>query len=296
MKRTTYGSLWMLVAAFFFACMGVLVKIGAQKLSSTELVFYRSLFGLAAVFLLARGKQATLATPHWRRQLWRSLTGFVSLVFFFYAIANLPLATAITLNYTSPLFLAVLTLFFLRQHSRPVLHFTIAIGFVGVALLLQPSLNESQWLAGVVGLLSGLLAGVVYLQIVELGRLGEPAWRTVFYFTLTCTVGSGLWMLVHEFHALTLADLALLFAMGACATLAQLAMTRAYGEGNPLVSGSLAYATVVLASLFGIVLWHETLSPLSWLGIVLIIAAGVISTLRLPSFRKSRQPHVLDSR
>lgn len=267
----------MLAAGFFFACMGVLVKIGAQKFTSAELVFYRSLFGLFTILLLVLGRNRPLATRHWKIHLSRSVLGFVSLVLFFYAIAHLPLATAVTLNYTAPLFLAVLTLFYLRNAAKPVLLLAVVIGFAGVTLLLQPSFDESSWHAAWLGLLSGLLAGIVYLQVTRLAHLGEPEWRTVFYFTLVCTLGSGLWMLLHRFHSVSAADLLLLSAMGACATLAQLAMTRAYGDGAPLVAGSLAYSTVVLASLFGIVLWDEMLSPASWLGIALIVLSGAIS-------------------
>lgn len=295
MTPTTYGSLWMLLACVFFACMGVLVKIGSEKFSVAELVFYRSLFGLVFIFLFTRHHELTLITPHWRKQLARSLTGYASLTFYFYAFAMLPLATAVTLNYTSPIFLALLSLFFLRGENRIILHFAILLGFIGVTILLQPSMSGSQGLAGFAGLLSGILAGVVCLQIVDLGRLGEPAWRTVFYFTLVCTLGSGLWMLLHEFHAITLVDAALLFAMGSCATLAQLAMTRAYSEGNPLVSGSLAYGTVVLASLFGILLWNETLSLLNWVGILLIVMSGVISTVRLPGLAKTHGKITLEA-
>jgi drug/metabolite transporter (DMT)-like permease len=96
-----------------------------------------------------------------------------------------------------------------------------------------------------------------------------------------CTIGSGVWMLIHQFHGLTLLDL-LLSAMGACATLAQLAMTRAYRKGDPLIAGSLAYSTVVLASLFGILLWGETLSAASWVGVGLIVLSGIISLGNTP--------------
>lgn len=277
----------MLVAAFFFACMGALVKLGAQKFSSNELVFYRSLFGLLVIVGITRFGHKPLATPLWKKQITRSLAGFGSLALFFYAISELPLAAAVTLNYTAPLFLAVLTLFYLRGDSKPILLVAILIGFVGVALLLQPSFSSDEWLAAVLGLISGLLAGIVYLQITQLGRLGEPDWRTVFYFTLTCTVLSGLWMLLHTFHALTPGDLLLLFALGTCATLAQLAMTRAYRKGNPLVASSLSYSTVVLASLFGIALWDEQLALSSWLGVILIILSGVISVHQTAMARKT---------
>ena len=292
MKPAAIGNLWMLVAGLFFACMGALVKIGAQTFSSNELVFYRSLFGLLTIFILTRGGKS-LATRHWKLHLSRSLLGFASLALYFYAITELPLATAVTLNYTSPLFLAVLTLVYMRSEAKPTLLLAIVIGFAGVALLLQPSFSGGTWLAALLGLISGLLAGIVYLQVTQLGRLGEPEWRTVFYFTLVCTLGSGLWMLIHQFHALTWGNLGLLVAMGACATLAQLAMTRAYRKGDPLVAGSLAYSTVILSSLLGILLWQETLSPTGWLGVALIVASGIVSLRGRMGFDKSTQAPTL---
>lgn len=293
MKRVAAGNLWMLVAGFFFACMGVLVKVGAETLSSNELVFYRSLFGLMTIFVLTRSSGRSLATQRWKLHLWRSLAGFVSLILYFYAIAELPLATAVTLNYTSPLFLAALALFYMPRATKPVLLWAIVTGFVGVALLLQPSFTAGTWLPALLGLISGLLAGVAYLQVTQLGRLGEPEWRTVFYFTLLSTLGSGLWMLVHQFHALSLRDLLLLAAMGACATLAQLAMTRAYRKGEPLVAGSLAYSTVILSSAFGFVLWGETITPTGWAGVAMIVFSGILSLRGRTGFDKSTQAPTL---
>jgi len=84
-------------------------------------------------------------------------------------------------------------------------------------------------------------------------------------------------MLIHHFCPLSIEDLPILASLGTCATIAQLAMTRAYRTGNPLVVGSLAYTTVLLASLFGILLWKEMLSIDRWLAIVIIISSGVMS-------------------
>lgn len=84
-------------------------------------------------------------------------------------------------------------------------------------------------------------------------------------------------MLTHHFSPIEFKDLPILAGLGTCATIAQLAMTRAYRTGNPLVVGSLAYTTVVLASLFGILLWKEMLSMDRWLAIALIISSGVMS-------------------
>jgi drug/metabolite transporter (DMT)-like permease len=156
----------------------------------------------------------------------------------------------------------------------------IAVGFCGVVLLLHPTLERDQLLPGLLGLISGFLAGVAYLNVKQLGILGEPAARVVFYFSLIASAGSGTWMLFDQVHAITLPDLAILLGLGSTATLAQLAMTYAHRVGNTLVVSSLAYSTIVFASLFGILLWNEVLPLSSWLGMAFIIASGVLS-LRL---------------
>ena len=159
-KLPNLGSLWMLVAALGFAIMGVLVKIGAQKFSAAELVFYRSLFGLISIWLFIIMQKLPLATPYIGKHMSRSLVGFASLVLFFYAIAHLPLATAITLNYTSPLFLAVLMPLMLHEKPRKILLLALVIGFIGVSLLLKPTISQDSWFAGLLGLFSGVGAAL----------------------------------------------------------------------------------------------------------------------------------------
>jgi len=271
------GSLWMLVAALGFAVMGALVKVGAQKFSSAELVFYRSIFGLAVIWAYIMINKLPLATPVLNKQMSRALVGFASLVLFFYAIAHLPLATAITLNYTSPLFLAVLTPLLLHEKLKKNLAATLMLGFIGVVILLKPVFTQQDWLAGCIGLLSGMGAAWAYVHVKQLGKLNEPDWRTVFYFTLVSTIGGGCWMLFHTFTAISMQDLPVLLGLGFFATIAQLAMTRAYRTGNTLVVASLAYTTIVIASLLGALYWREYLDVESLCAIGLIVLSGIIS-------------------
>ncbi|MDP1766046.1 MAG: DMT family transporter [Methylotenera sp.] len=281
-KLPNLGSLWMLVAALGFAIMGALVKVGAQKFSGGELVFYRSIFGLMVIWLYIAANKLPLATPVMYKQISRALVGFASLVLFFYAIAHLPLATAITLNYTSPLFLAVFTPFLLHEKPKKTLYIGLVIGFIGISLLLKPNFNSADWLAGSLGLLSGIGAALAYVHVKQLGKANEPDWRTVFYFTLISTIGAGLWMLFDSFNQVEWQDLPVLLGLGLSATIAQLAMTRAYRTGNTLVVASLAYVTVLLASLFGVIWWQEHLSFDAWIAIALIILSGVISIRTTP--------------
>lgn len=271
-------SLWMIAASFFFACMGVCVKLAAESFSAAEIVFYRSAISLVMVFALMRFRRILIATAHWRVQFQRSGSGFISLLMYFYAISMLPLATAVTLAYTSPLFLAVYLGWFGKARLHRGMFGALVLGFVGVALLLRPTLDADQWLGGLIGLACGMTAGVAYYNVKELGERGEVEERTVFYFSLFSTVASGMWMVLFEFHSIDLRGGLLLLGVGSFGTLAQLAMTRAYKRGKTLVSASLAYSTVIFASLFGMLLWQELLSPGAWLAIVLIIVSGMMST------------------
>ena len=271
-------SLWMVVASFFFACMGVCVKLAAANYSAAEIVFYRSAVALIFMFSLVRLRGIPIRTLHWRFQLWRSVSGFVSLLLYFYAVTMLPLATAVTLAYTSPLFLAVYLGWFGKTRLGRGMLGALLLGFVGVILLLRPVFHAEQLLGGLIGLGSGMMAGLAYFNVKELGERGEVEERTVFYFALVSAVASAVWMVFFEFHAIDLRGGGLLLGVAAFGTIAQLAMTRAYKRGNTLMSASLAYSTVIFASLFGMLIWDETLSPGAWSASVLIIASGVVAT------------------
>jgi drug/metabolite transporter (DMT)-like permease len=274
-------SSWMLIASFLFAVMGVLVKLASGHFSSPELVFYRSLFGLLSIYIFivlgTRQWLAPLRTKLLTSHVKRSLSGFLALVMFFYAIAHLPLATAITLNYTAPLFLAAITAWWFKEQHGKGLVAALLLGFVGVAVLLQPGWQDQDIFAGAIGLASGLFAAVAYLNVRTLGRQGEPEWRVVFYFTLIATLGAALWMLTAGFARPRPQDWPLLLAMGLTATLAQLAMTRAYRLGNTLTVGTLAYSNVAFSAGYGVLLFGDRLPLSAWIGMALIVLAGLVS-------------------
>ena len=237
-------SLWMVAASLLFACMGVCVKLAAEQFSAAELVFWRGFVAtvLLGGYILAR--RLPLATPHARTHIVRGVSGFVSLVMYFYAIAMIPLAAAVTLNYTSPLFLALLLVLWVGEPVRRGFHLVLAAGFIGVMLLLQPTLERGQWLGALFGLGSGIISSVAYLNVRRLGELGEPEWRTVFYFSALSAVGGLPWLLsAGPFHAIDLRGWLLLLGIGAFGVLAQLCMTAAYKRGKTLTSASLAYST-----------------------------------------------------
>jgi drug/metabolite transporter (DMT)-like permease len=269
----------MLVAGAFFAAMGVFVKMGAAYFSAAELALYRSAASLLIIGAIVAARGQSLKTAHGRTHLVRGTLGFVSLLAYFYAITQMPLATAMTLSYTAPLFLAAMTTLLLREKFPPLLIAAIVLGFAGTALIFRPSFSEGQHIPALLAVSSGFFAASAYLNVRKMGRLGEPDWRIVFYFSLIASIGCAVWQAVFStFSPITLQNVWIIVAMGVCATAAQLAMTRAYRVGNTLVVGALSYSTVVFACFAGMLLWSDFLSPMSWIGITVIIAGGVLAT------------------
>lgn len=163
----------MLVAGFLFGCMGVFVKLGAEYFSHIELVFYRSFLGLLMIYAVIRQRGLSLSTHNLKLHLWRGISGTIALMLYFYCITVLPLATAVTLNYTAPLYLSILTMLAFKEHFRPAISGAILLGFCGVILLLHPTLAQDQLIPGLIGLISGLLAGIAYLNVKHLGLGGS---------------------------------------------------------------------------------------------------------------------------
>ncbi|SNS42764.1 S-adenosylmethionine uptake transporter [Noviherbaspirillum humi] len=283
-------SLWMLFAAFMFSIMGVCVKLGSSLYSTSEMVMYRGLIGVVALFVLIRLQGGTLKTAYPRQHAWRGFIGVVSLWLWFYAIGKLPLATAITLNYTAPIWIAAILFVAGWWHGtkRFELGLTLAIlmSFAGVTLLLQPAFHADQWLGGLLGLCSGLLSSMAYLQVRKLGLMGEPEYRVVFFFSATgiaagivgALAGQALGNPAEAWHAHTGRGILLLLGMGLSAVIAQMAMTRAYRLGKTLLTANLQYSGILFSSLWSVLLWNDRISWMGWAGIGIIFVSGLAAT------------------
>ncbi|MDZ4360432.1 MAG: DMT family transporter [Variovorax sp.] len=294
-------ALWMVLGAFLFATMSVVVKIASEWFNSGEMVLGRGLIGIVFLWLLARNRGTSLATKYPGMHAWRSTIGVVSLGAWFYAIAHMPLATAVTLNYMSSVWVAA----FLvggallawvpvpgrdGRIERPPLQgplvMTVLAGFAGVVLMLRPTVGGGDGFAGMLGLLSGVTAAFAYMQVVALSRIGEPELRTVFYFAVGSAVAGAFATAATGFsggsswtwqHALWLLPIGLLAALG------QLCMTRAYAtaktQAGTLVVANLQDSGIVFAAFYSVVLFDDRIDATGWAGMALIIASGIAATV-----------------
>lgn len=274
----------MLCSAFLFATMGVCVKLASAHYAAGEIVFYRGLIGALFIAGVSRMRGGDLRTTVPAMHFWRSAVGVVSLGLWFYALGHLPLATAITLNYMSSVWMAMFLIGgAVLMGSRGALDGrligTVLAGFCGVAMVLRPTMDSHQLWYGVAGLLSGMLAAIAYLQVTALGRIGEPEYRVVFYFSLGGMAAGALSMLLTGAHGHTWSGAGLLLATGVLATTAQIMMTRAYAIGHALTNASLQYLGIAFAFGYGVLLFDD---PVTWMalgGMLLIVGAGLAATL-----------------
>ncbi len=281
----------MVLSAFIFSTMAVCVKFASTHFNNAELIFYRGLIGMVFMAIFARMRGTSLATKVLPMHIWRSVVGVVALSTWFYAIAHLPLATAMTLNYMSSVWIAAFlvggTLMFAkageRIQSQGPLVAAILASFAGVVMLLRPTIAQNQAFAGLIGLLSGLGAAFAYMQVMVLARMGEPEARTVFYFAVGSTIAGAMGMLVMGLspwdwqHALWLLPIGLLASFG------QLCMTKAYAmstnHGGTLRMANLQYSGIVFSALYGLVLFGDLIPLLGWAGMGLIIVSAIAATM-----------------
>lgn len=276
------SSVWMLIASFLFAVMAASVKMASPEIGSFSMILWRGVFGCAAILIWALATGRSLKTPCFFSHVKRSGIGTIALGLWLYAVANLPLSTGMTLNYTSPLFIAAFVVGAAFWYKRPVewrLVLATIAGFAGVVEVLQPEFHAGDMFPALVGLTSGLLSAVAYMQILELTKLNEPDWRVVFYFTLfNIAFGAVTHPIFDEPDVYTTKSVLCIIAAGTSATLAQIALTKSYGHGNLLVSSILSFSAIIFAVVMGVVIFGDPLELQSAVGIAIIILAGAAAS------------------
>ncbi len=283
-------SLWMLVASLMFAIMGASVKLASEHAASLPLIIlFRGLPSVILLIIWALSTHKSLKPKSIRLHLMRNVFGVGAMWMAFYGYSVLPLATSTSLNYTSPLFIAGFLLLSGKASNDIIRTLAVGIGFAGVLLILRPSITEDQWFACALGLMAGAFGAVAMLQVRQLGTIGEPIWLTVMYFSIFVSGTSLIGIKAHGIGNPDLLAWVSLIVVGMSGLFGQLALTRAFGSGSPLLSAALQYTTIIFSATIGIIIWNNAPDGLAWLGMGMVIVAGLLSawrTLRLAERQK----------
>ena len=202
----------------------------------------------------------------------RGLSGFLALSFYFWSISKIPLAMAVMLNYTSPLFVAFLAPLVLKENFNKNIFFLILMGFMGVILIVKPS-PDTDLTGALIGLISGIFAAFAYLSIGAL-REDHSSLTIVFYFFWVSTLLS-LPLVWPYFQIPTFREAVYLLGTGFFATAAQILMTRAYRLGPTAATSAYSSSIMLFSLLWGMIFWKEIPTLLSILGGVLVVISVI---------------------
>lgn len=273
---------YMLIAGLSFAVMNIFVKLVAH-LPTMEVVFFRAVFSFFATYALLKRIKVPVFGHQKTRLFYRGAAGCLGLIGSYYTLQNIPLASAVTLNYLSPLFTAVMGIFLVRQKLRPVQFFFFALALAGVVMIRGFDPRVSLFDLGV-GLSAAFFAGLAY-NIIAMLKTDEHPLVIMFYFPMVTLPVTGIYCLFHwEMPQGT--DWLYLLCIGVMTQIAQYYMTLSYQTANLAKVSILNYLGVVYALLAGYFLFDETYNMLSLLGIMVIIGAVLLNV----AWGRGKQP------
>lgn len=268
----TRAALLMLGSTVFFGLMAVSIKFASETLHTFEIAFFRNFFGvIAALPLLLRHGPGLLKTTQLPRYFIRCLIGVVSMFCGFWAIGHLPLAQAVSLSYSTPLFVTIAAVWFLHEQVRARRWAAVVLGFIGVLVIVRP--GSASFTAGSLVALSGaVLGGIVAIQIKQLSAT-EPAdrivlWTTMLWVPMSLGPALFVWQWPHGITWLWVA------AAGGLGTGGHMLWTRALKLGDVSALTPISFMQLPLVAVFGFVLFGEALDRWTVIGAGVIFAAN----------------------
>ena len=276
------GILLILFASVAFAMMGVCVKAVSSTFSTMEVVWFRAVIGLFIFIPWMMRRKISFRGRHPFFLSLRAYSGFFALLFNFFTIRHLNLATAVVLNYTAPIFVMLLATPLLQEKISWNTVLLFLISFIGVVFLAGPDFSL-KGLLFTTGLASGFFAAIAYVTISYLGRFESPT-TVIFHFTFWSAVLSSPLTFAH-FRIPVGWDWVFLFGAGVFASFGQWGMTMAYFRGDASIISVLSSATPLIAYLFGFLFWQEKLTPLANTGMLLIVIGSTLLSVR---YQKTR--------
>ncbi|NNC95934.1 MAG: DMT family transporter [Chitinophagales bacterium] len=266
----------MLVATVFFSIMNLLVKF-LPHIPSYEIVFFRSLISLIITLSLLRTYRIPIFGVQKKYLILRGIFGVTALTMYFTTLQKIPLASAVTIQYLSPIFTTIFAIFILGEKVKRIQWLLFAIAFAGVAMIKGfDSRIETKYL--ILGILAAIFSGLAYNMVRKVKNTDHP-WVVVLYFPLIGTPVTGI---ISAFNWVMpdLRDCLILLGIGICTQIAQVQMTKSLQSELISKVSSVRYIGVIYALALGFIFFGETYKPLSFLGIVLV-AIGVILNIKV---------------
>ncbi|MBL4741012.1 MAG: DMT family transporter [Sneathiella sp.] len=283
------GILWTLLGGFLFSCMGLGIKYLGQELDSFQIGFLRAFFGLIVIlpFALRKGF-GPLKTSVLKLHIVRACVGITGMLSIFYAITNMPLADAVALTFTRPLFLIVLAVLFLGEVVRWRRWAATLVGFCGVLVMMQSSAEIG--FASLVALFGAFMVALVSVFLKKLSRTEAPT-TMMFYFGIIGSLisfvpASQVWITP------SWEQLGILAVAASVGSGANYCMIKAFSVGEATVVSPFDYVRLIFSGILGFIIFGEV--PGVWIivGAVIIVCSSIYILRREAGLKKTTTPSV----
>ena len=271
--------LWMIFGSVCFGTMNALVKWTAFHADVWMIIMVRSAVIALAVAIFAASRGLSLKVSDKRKMLLRCVVGLTAMILYFTALGRIPIGQAVTLQYTAPLFVALLSGRVIRERVEPMVALLVGSAFAGIVLIVSPDLSSIDSDA-LLALGSGFFAAMAYMYVREL-RNTDSASSVVFWFAAFSVVGS-IFQALPDVAGLEWKTVAALIGIGIGAGGGQVGITMAYHRANAAWVSAFSYLTVIVATFYGFTLFNETLGASDWLGGLLIVGSGIALIFMAP--------------
>ena len=261
----------MLLSTLFFGLMAITIRYASRTLPTFEIAFFRNAFGLLALLPILLHGGASLRTQQLPRYLLRSAIGIGSMLCGFWAIGHLPLSQAISLSYSTPLFVTIAAVIWLGEIVRKRRWAAVVIGFIGVLVIVRPGTSEFS-LGTLVAVLAAVLSAIVAIQIKQLSRF-DPA-DTIVFYTYVFWVPLSLVPALFVWQWPQGMEWTWLLLTGAFGTGGQLLWTRALRLGDVSALTPISFMQLPVVALAGYLLFGESIDRWTVLGAAIIFGAN----------------------
>lgn len=290
-KGNNKGILFMLISAFSFALMGAVTKILSESFSAIQLVFFRNIFGVLFIgaTLFNRPLQQIGGKPF--LLIFRGVIGTLALYAFFYNITYISLGEAVTYSQTSPIFIALLSYFLLKEKLNVYGWTSIVIGFLGILCIFRPD-TATLLKYNIIGLFCGICTAFAYLSIRELKKLYDTRAIVLSFmfsgillplismFSAPLVKASTYDFIFSSFVLPDSQHWIWIVALGITSLIGQVFLTKAYGEEKAGIVSCIGYSNIVFSLILGVLLGDSLPDISGILGIGLIITSGVLISLK----------------
>lgn len=275
MSQKNQGIMYIIMAAFFFACMSFFIR-KAGDLPTMQKGFFRNVVAMfaAAVMLLRTKDKFKIKKGSIPSLLMRAICGTIGLICNYYAIDHMNISDANILNKLAPFFAIIMSALILNEYANRFEWSMVIVAFIGALFVVKPTL-DMKCIPAVVAAIGGLGAGTAYTFVRKLGKQGERGPVIVMFFsTFSCIIT--LPFVIFDFHPMTLMQLIYLLIAGSCAAAGQFTVTQAYAKAPAKDISVFDYSQVLFAAILGFLFLNQIPDIYSIIGYIIIIGAAII--------------------